>query len=347
MSIKRPRMFVGSSSEGLKVARALCNQLQDQLEMTPWSSGVFGLGEGTLATLLEKAPTFDFATLVLTPDDMTISRNVDTQSPRDNVIFEAGMFMGILGSKRTFIVFDSDRPIKIPSDLAGITLARYKGDRSDGNLFAAVEEACHLIGASVENLGQLTSSVGYVIAASRAIEDKSKARKTVWFMGSATELDHVATGFLDKLLPELCSRLVALNTRIVVGDSPMLRKIATSFRAAMPSSSKFIPNPVVIEGSLRDSPAQILFLETIGQVPDIAILIGGSKTRGRVAQEYESAVRAGIPVLSIGCVGGAGAELRSTAEGAAPIDALLGTDLKLIDSGELSRKIAQMISNLQ
>jgi hypothetical protein len=37
-------------------------------------------------------------------------------SPRDNVIFECGLFMGVLGKDRIFIVCDSNANIKVPSD---------------------------------------------------------------------------------------------------------------------------------------------------------------------------------------------------------------------------------------
>ncbi|WP_234683503.1 nucleotide-binding protein [Bradyrhizobium monzae] len=339
-------MFIGSSSEGFKVARAIAQQLQDQLEITTWSSGLFGLGDGTLESLLEAAPTFDFATLVLTPDDVTTSRASESQSPRDNVIFEAGLFIGVLGRKRAFIVFDADTPIKIPSDLAGITVAQYRGHRSDGNLVAAVDEACHLIRASIERLGPVSRGLlAHAQTGTYALGDPSRIRRTVWFLGSATELDDESVAFLKKFIPELCSRLVSVGCRIVVGDSPMLRQIAVAFRAAMAATEHFIPNPVVMEGSLRNVSADKLFLETIGQIPNLAIAIGGSRARGRVRKEYENAVRANIPILSIKCVGGAASDLDSTVDGAREIDSL-GTNLKVIDSGELSRKVAMIVSQL-
>ena len=40
---------------------------------------------------------FDFAVMILSPDDMTESRDQSYASPRDNVLFELGLFMGRLG----------------------------------------------------------------------------------------------------------------------------------------------------------------------------------------------------------------------------------------------------------
>jgi predicted nucleotide-binding protein len=44
-------------------------------------------------------------------------------SPRDNVVFEAGLFGGALGIRRTFILHATGS--KLPSDLLGLTSVRY------------------------------------------------------------------------------------------------------------------------------------------------------------------------------------------------------------------------------
>jgi predicted nucleotide-binding protein len=44
-------------------------------------------------------------------------------SPRDNVVFEAGLFGGALGIRRTFILHAHGS--KLPSDLLGLTSVRY------------------------------------------------------------------------------------------------------------------------------------------------------------------------------------------------------------------------------
>ena len=47
-------------------------------------------------------------------------------SPRDNVVFEAGLFGGALGIRRTFILHADGA--KLPSDLLGLTAIRYDPD---------------------------------------------------------------------------------------------------------------------------------------------------------------------------------------------------------------------------
>jgi hypothetical protein len=147
----RPRLFIGSSSEGLQIAKALQVGLDQAAEVTLWSQGVFGLSQGTLDELVRASREFEFAVLVLTPDDLIERRGTATNSPRDNVIFEVGLFIGALGRERTFIVYCQDTPPAIPSDLAGVTAATFR-QRADGNLRAAVGSPCTLIEDSIHKV---------------------------------------------------------------------------------------------------------------------------------------------------------------------------------------------------
>ena len=55
-------------------------------------------------------------------------------SPRDNVVFEAGLFGGALGIRRTFILHANGS--KLPSDLLGLTAVRYDSDTSPAEVRA-------------------------------------------------------------------------------------------------------------------------------------------------------------------------------------------------------------------
>jgi len=48
---------------------------------------------------------------------------------RDNVLFEAGMFMGMQGDDRAFIVSPRDVDFHTATDLLGITTAAYEPDQ--------------------------------------------------------------------------------------------------------------------------------------------------------------------------------------------------------------------------
>jgi hypothetical protein len=101
---------------------------------------------------VEKADQFDFAVLVVAPDDLIQSRGTSQQAPRDNVLIEIGLFVGILDRERTFVVFERDGKIKLPTDLAGVTLAGYQRPVA-GPLQAALGGCCAQIRRSVASLG--------------------------------------------------------------------------------------------------------------------------------------------------------------------------------------------------
>ena len=142
MSGELPEIFIGSSSEGLEVARAIEHHLHDVADTTIWKDGVFRPGVSFLQTLLDSIDGFDFAVLALTPDDLVDSRDESFSSPRDNVIFELGLFMGRLGPRRTFFVSEEDTLLKLPSDLSGIARVSY---RRRENLLAALSPACTVL----------------------------------------------------------------------------------------------------------------------------------------------------------------------------------------------------------
>ena len=146
-------VFVGSSTEGLDVAYAVRDQLAREAEVTLWNEGVFALGLSFLESLVNALDRFDFAILVLTPDELLVSRDDSLFAPRDNLIFELGLFMGRLGRGRTFVVCADDARLKLPTDLAGISVARYEAARADGNLVAAVGAACNSIRNAIKTLG--------------------------------------------------------------------------------------------------------------------------------------------------------------------------------------------------
>ncbi len=117
--------FIGSSKEALDAAKAIQNNLQYNAFTSLWTQDIFKLSLSTLENLIKDAPTNDFAVLILSPDDVTDSRDVKKPSPRDNVIFEAGLLTGILGRERVFLVKRRDVEVKLPSDLLDITMAEY------------------------------------------------------------------------------------------------------------------------------------------------------------------------------------------------------------------------------
>src|SRR6185295_19029757 len=127
--MNKPRIFLGSSGKQEKLLHALTHGLEDIAHVDPWTTS-FNPGTTTLDRLVELAHEVGFAAFVFARDDWTAS-NVSASpsaeagqaSPRDNVVFEAGLFGGVLGMRRTFILHANGA--KLPSDLLGLTCIRY------------------------------------------------------------------------------------------------------------------------------------------------------------------------------------------------------------------------------
>jgi hypothetical protein len=211
----KPSLFVGSSSEGLEIARAVAVQLNNDAETTVWNEGVFAPGQGNLESLVNALERFDFAALVLTPDDLVQTRDVSSLSPRDNVMFELGLFMGRLGRSRTFIVCSATKDLKLPSDLAGVTVLHFDSDRSDKNILAALGPACFQMRQAIRDLG-VTEARSMVRLGTATAQVESVSAKLLHLVNLLTrsralEMDVIQnqfgrflpSGFLDKLKADL------------------------------------------------------------------------------------------------------------------------------------------------
>lgn len=134
------QVFIGSSAEGLQIAK----NLQAELEASPdcvvhrWDIGTFDPGSITLDALIAKANRVDFAILVATGEDTLTTRGMEMAAVRDNIVFEFGLFLGALGRERVYLLSVGDA--KLPSDLSGLTRLVYQ-KRSDGNIRAGLNDA--------------------------------------------------------------------------------------------------------------------------------------------------------------------------------------------------------------
>jgi hypothetical protein len=139
----KPRIFLGSSGKQTKLLQALTRGLEDVAQVVPWTSS-FNPGTTTLERLLELVHEVEFAAFVFARDDWTAvsppaadPAGAGQASPRDNVVFEAGLFGGVLGMRRTFILHASGA--KLPSDLLGLTCVRY-GEAATASEVRAVNQ---------------------------------------------------------------------------------------------------------------------------------------------------------------------------------------------------------------
>lgn len=194
----RPAVFVGSSTEGLPIAQALQVLLDYSCEVEVWSQGVFGLSQGGLESLVLALDRFDFAVLVLSADDLVRKRGETLAAPRDNVLFELGLFTGGLGRERTYMLYERSKPPELPTDLAGITAATFES-HSSGNLEAALGAAATRIQQQIQRLGlRERREISRLAHATNAVEDVGASIQTLIHLlarSRRNELDIISAQF--------------------------------------------------------------------------------------------------------------------------------------------------------
>ena len=156
--MRRPAIFIGSSSESLDVAFSLQASLEYETDPTVWTQEVFRPTSQTLADLVGETARTDFAAFIFAPDDVISVRGEQANIVRDNVLFELGLFIGALGVDRCFLIVPrNSKPLKLPTDLLGVVPLSYAADRSDGRLSAALGPASHEILKVARRLGARSS----------------------------------------------------------------------------------------------------------------------------------------------------------------------------------------------
>ncbi|MDR7086621.1 hypothetical protein J2X11_001460 [Aeromicrobium panaciterrae] len=152
----KPRIFLGSSGKQAKLLQSLTRGLEEVAHVEPWTT-VFNPGTSTLDRLVELTGEVDFAAFVFAQDDWTSVADpseASQASPRDNVVFEAGLFGGVLGMRRTFILHANGS--KLPSDLLGLTCVRYDVPTTPAEMKAINQK----LRKAIEDEGRLSAIEG-------------------------------------------------------------------------------------------------------------------------------------------------------------------------------------------
>lgn len=125
----KPRIFIGSSSESVKIAKEVKKNLEPEYECTIWQDNFFQLNDSTYHNLVRRAAEFDFGIFIGGKDDrvLRIKNGTEKIGARDNVYLEFGLYAGVLGMERTYFFIHND--CGIASDLYGITVLRFRGQK--------------------------------------------------------------------------------------------------------------------------------------------------------------------------------------------------------------------------
>ena len=119
----------GGATEDLAIAEQIqLNLKHAEIVAKIYTNEVFGPSGVPIEDLLAQIDTSDFAAFVFGTNDKVISRKEEHHAPRDNIVFELGLFMGRLGRNRAYIIKEHKSNLKIPTDLLGVIPITYVGD---------------------------------------------------------------------------------------------------------------------------------------------------------------------------------------------------------------------------
>jgi hypothetical protein len=154
------------------------------------------LGRGFLEQLMKALHEVDGAILIFGEDDLIEYRGEPRWAPRDNVLFEYGLFMGFLGRENVAVVRVGNA--KIPTDFPEIIYASFpivggSAAKTRGERKRAFDEAHRLL---LHWASELTPA--YLIGLS-----KDLAKRLALTMDGEVSVDHLLGG--------VASRLVAQN----------------------------------------------------------------------------------------------------------------------------------------
>jgi hypothetical protein len=149
----KPRVFIGSSTEALRIAYAIQESLEHDALCTVWTQGIFQLSGNSLDNLIAAVGNYDFAVFVLQADDVLKIRDETVRTARDNAVFELGMFIAALGKERVFFLVPKDSDgIHLPTDLIGLEPGHFVPPECERDLLAAIGPFCNKVRRQIGNL---------------------------------------------------------------------------------------------------------------------------------------------------------------------------------------------------
>ncbi|MCP4267492.1 MAG: nucleotide-binding protein [Candidatus Brocadiaceae bacterium] len=117
------KIFIGYASSGKSknAAEYIENALTQKYSPLLWDEDIRP-GESILGALTKQAHETDFACFICDRQDTIIIDGVEKKYPNSNVLFEIGLFSGVLGRERVFMVFPKGEKPDVPTDLNGIIM---------------------------------------------------------------------------------------------------------------------------------------------------------------------------------------------------------------------------------
>lgn len=192
----------------MKYASIIEEQLKDVVRSVKWfDENVFKPNRGTLDDLIKQAKLSDFALLIATKDDVTTNteRGSERETPRDNVIFEFGLFLGATSVDRAFLF--TQKKAALPSDFNGVSVFAFDEEAKPGD-YDHIDSVIGRLARSIEaaknqsGLGFVPSTalaMGYFYGFIKPVCEKIGQTKMLLYNGENTS---VKSFQMTVILPE-------------------------------------------------------------------------------------------------------------------------------------------------
>ena len=225
--MRRTRVYIGSSEEGLGKARILAALVEEIGDATLWKDGFFELGHFRAEDVQEKASAYDFSVHLVTPDLIA----GEDQDAWPGALLEFGMFMSVLGRDRAFLLVEDGVEIELPESIRGLRQLAYK-PREDmtaaiSNVLQPFRQAVDRLGIRrpdfVKDLGRLDTCSIYLAAPHTNTSKNGAVARTLSKYGLSVSLPNdlvkakKKTGATPKEIREICVAAIS-NCEAVVVD---------------------------------------------------------------------------------------------------------------------------------
>lgn len=211
----KPTLFIASSTEGLAIAGLLKELLSDDADIDIWhEEDMFAKDNTFLSSLLNLSSFYDYAIMVMSADDHLTKRKQSGSAPRDNILFEYGLFLGRIGPNRAYAV--CEKGIQLPSDFFDVKMHQYeKGEQTGTQITAIAAEISLSIRRFYQQyeftlLPSTTLAVGYYKNFLEQVIDAILKKKPFVYAGDGQQLPAINTAQpkIVIMLPETLSDIL-------------------------------------------------------------------------------------------------------------------------------------------
>ncbi|MCK5721325.1 MAG: TIR domain-containing protein [Gammaproteobacteria bacterium] len=148
--MSKAKIFIGSSMNGIAVAHAIESLLKENFKVIQWTGAPFNHSKPLVHSLRAIANEVDLAIFVFPYRDIH-NHYFKEEQLRSNLLFELGLFVGLLGIDRIFLIKPKYESFEFPSHFEGLSTF-FHDIRNNKDLPSAIAPAVSIIHRMVSGL---------------------------------------------------------------------------------------------------------------------------------------------------------------------------------------------------